>query len=382
MNPKKNILVFIDWFWPGYLAGGPVQSIVSLVGYLGNEFNFKIVTTNKDLNSKEAYPSVIADKWVQSELGCEVFYCSNPTKELIGKLLKETDYDLVYINSFFSTFFSIIPLQILNAQKSGKPIILAPRGMLGEGALALKKWKKRLFIAYSKLSRLHQNVIWHATSKQEENEIRSVFEVKKTIATISNLPKKLNITHKPIKIKGSLKLCFISRISEKKNLLYALKILEGIKNGTVEFSIFGPKEDESYWGLCEEVIQSLPVNISAAYKGSIGPADLEAELSQQHVLFLPTMNENFGHSIVESLMCGCPAIISDQTPWRDLEPNKAGFAIPLRLPEVFQQALQRCIEMSQEEFSEWSLAANKYISERINLKQITDQYKKLFNDPA
>ncbi len=375
-------MVFIDWFWPGYLAGGPVQSIVSLVGYLGSEFNFKIVTTNRDLNSTKAYPGLKANEWVKSDLGCEVYYSSDPNVGLIEKILKETDYDLVYINSFFSKYFSIVPLQVLKRMQQKRPVVLAPRGMLGEGALALKKWKKKVFIAYAKLTGLHKNVIWHATSLQEEREIRAVFPHTRRVFTISNLPKKLQVTTKPTKTKGELNLCFISRISEKKNLLFALRILANVKEGKITYNIFGPREDGEYWALCQEVIKTLPPHISVFYKGSIDPSDLEKQLSQHHMMFLPTMNENFGHSIVESLMCGCPVIISDQTPWLDLEAHHAGYAIPLARPDKFTEVLEKCLDMTQEEFSEWSLAANKYISERINLNQITDQYKQLFYDPA
>lgn len=380
MKSKKEILVFIDWFWPGYLAGGPVQSLVSIVGYLGEEFRFKIVTTDKDLNSKEAYPEIKANTWIKSELGCDVYYASNINTETLCTLIKETSFDMVYINSFFSKYFSIIPLQILKKENSKKPVILAPRGMLGEGALALKKWKKKAFILYSQLTGLHKNVIWHATSQQEKKEIELVYKSER-IVTISNLPKKLNPTLNKQKTAGHLNLCFISRISEKKNLLYALEILKTIKKGRINYNIFGPLEDDSYWTRCETEIEALPDDIHVEYKGSIDPHEIEKTLSAQHFMFLPTMNENFGHSIVESLMCACPVIISDQTPWKDLEENKAGFAINLGSREGFSRAINAAVDMDQQEFTTWCIAANKYISTRINLQEITGQYKNLFNEP-
>ncbi|MBL7932561.1 MAG: glycosyltransferase [Bacteroidia bacterium] len=381
LKPKKEILVFVDWFWPGYLAGGPVQSIVSLVGYLHEDFDFKIVTTNKDLNSKEPYPGIEADKWIKLELGCEAYYASNLSVAIITKLIKETKFDVVYINSFFSKFFSIIPLQTLRREKIKKPVILAPRGMLGEGALALKKWKKKIFILYSKLTSLHSNVIWHATSAQEAMEIRSVFKNPGKVSKISNLPKKLKGASNKSKVAGKLNLCFISRISEKKNLLYALRVLSRIRTGHIYFNIFGPLESTEYWNKCVEEIDKLPANIQVEYKGSVKPNELEETLSTQHFMLLPTMNENFGHSIVESLMCYCPVIISDQTPWKDLEENNAGFSISLGEPDLFVKAAERALGMDNKEYSKWSLAANKYISSRINLNEIIGQYKNLFNDP-
>ena len=42
MSAKKTILILCDWFLPGYLAGGPIQSIATLTQQLGNDIDFKI----------------------------------------------------------------------------------------------------------------------------------------------------------------------------------------------------------------------------------------------------------------------------------------------------------------------------------------------------
>jgi glycosyltransferase involved in cell wall biosynthesis len=46
-------------------------------------------------------------------------------------------------------------------------------------------------------------------------------------------------------------------------------------------------------------------------------------------MVLPTYNENFGYVILEALLAGCPVILSDQPPWRDLEARQVGWTIPL-----------------------------------------------------
>lgn len=382
MNTKPEILVFIDWFWPGYLAGGPVQSILSMVDYLRNDIKFKIVTTNCDLNSKTPYPGIPVNQWIASPLGCEVMYLSsgeiNSTQ--IKTILQNTSFEAVYINSFFSKFFSIVPLQILNADFKNKPVILAPRGMLGGGALAIKKFKKQLFILYAKIIKLHNHVLWHATSDQEEKEILSVFKNTRRLVKISNLPKKLTAPTIRKKESGTILLCFISRISEKKNLIFALQTLAQIKTVNVIFNIYGPQEDPLYWQKCLDIMNTLPANIKASYKGVIEPQHLEKTLATEHMLFLPTYNENFGHSIVESLMCGCPAIISDQTPWNDLEKQNAGYALSLTNPQKFIETIIHCANLNQQEYSEKSAAAINYIREKINLNLIINQYKELFNE--
>ena len=49
------------------------------------------------------------------------------------------------------------------------------------------------------------------------------------------------------------------------------------------------------------------------------------------MFIFPTLGENFGYVIYESLSCGCPVLMSkDTTPWNDLDNNGVGFNIDLK----------------------------------------------------
>jgi glycosyltransferase involved in cell wall biosynthesis len=124
----------------------------------------------------------------------------------------------------------------------------------------------------------------------------------------------------------------------------------------------------------------MPSNVVINYKGLIHPNELEVILADEQMMFLPTLNENFGHSIVESLLCGCPVIISDQTPWIDLEKNNAGFSIPLNNTLGFINAITKMAKLNQEDYLEKSNAAIKYISSKIEKEKTINLYKNLFND--
>jgi hypothetical protein len=41
---RRKILIFVDWFEPGFKAGGPIQSCRNLVESLGDDFDFYLVT--------------------------------------------------------------------------------------------------------------------------------------------------------------------------------------------------------------------------------------------------------------------------------------------------------------------------------------------------
>ena len=49
-------------------------------------------------------------------------------------------------------------------------------------------------------------------------------------------------------------------------------------------------------------------------------------------------------------MAGCPVLISDRTPWRNLEQHGVGWTVSLSEPERFQAILQHCIDATEEEY--------------------------------
>jgi hypothetical protein len=155
---KKTILILCDWFLPGYLAGGPIQSIATLTKHLGNDINFKIITTDRDFKADSAYKTIATNCWTTYD-GRSVFYVSpeNLNSEFILNIVQNTAHDALYLNSLFSKQFTINPLKWKKQGKIKSPIILAPRGMFGNSALSVKPVKKKLFFSYAQLVGLFKN---------------------------------------------------------------------------------------------------------------------------------------------------------------------------------------------------------------------------------
>ena len=377
---KPRVLVFIDWFYPGYLAGGPVQSIVSLVEHFKSEIDLWVFTRDRDLNGKEAYPGIRLNEWQHSPIGCMVYYAS-PDKlgsALNEQILKEYPWDVVYINGLYSTHFSIAPLFLLKKKFRHLPFIIAPRGMLSKGALSLKPIKKKSYLLYAKYTGLYNRAFWHAASLQEENEIVSALGTAVPRRMIPNLPRRLTYSPKEEKAPGLLKLFYASRISPVKNTLFALETLSLVKIGRISLHLYGLIEDQEYWDKCLKLIARLPEHISVEYRGSYNAENAASVFARYQALFLPTLNENYGHSIVESLMSGCPVIISDQTPWKDLQQKKAGYALPLDDPQAFRKAIESYVAMDEQEFGFCRDAAISYIHNKIDIESILQQYRELF----
>ncbi len=378
---KPKIVLLIDWYLPGTKAGGPVRSVYSLVNLLKTYFEFYIITSNCDLGDQKSYDEIKPNIILEKE-GVKYLYLdkSHFINDFIYKKIKEINPDLLYLNSFWSIHLSILIVRLKNKNKLKCHVLLAPRGMLGKGARSLKSFKKNLYILIAKFFGWYNTILFHATQAQEKSDIQSVFP-KAVVKVAPNINSLSAVNNVSVKNKNQLKLFYLSRVARVKNLHLAIKSLANMPtNFDIEYDVYGNLEDKAYWQECESLISALPPNVKVKYNGELAFNKIQDTIVQYHCLLLPTLNENFGHSIVESLLCGCPAIISDQTPWNDLEPAHAGFAISLNNQKGFEKAIEYYANLNQEEFLKASLAAQHYIASKINIQQTVELYKNLFND--
>src|SRR4051812_13590187 len=101
-------------------------------------------------------------------------------------------------------------------------------------------------------------------------------------------------------------------------------------------------------------------NIDFKYCGVVEHAGVHETLLGQEVLLLPSYGENFGHAILEALLAGCPVIISDQTPWKGLEASGVGADLPIEDIGRFEAALQKFMDMDDDEYQRWSKRAKEF----------------------
>lgn len=384
MASKKKILVLVDWYLPGYKAGGPIVSIVNIIDYLKKEFNFKVITSDTDSGAAKPYPEINGNTWNTLMDNTEVFYIKKAQSFLkkiaiLKKQLRANKDAVIYLNSLFSIYFTLIPLLIYRFSNSPK-IILAPRGMLGKGALDIKPVKKKLFIFVAKWTGLYKKVQWHASTDQEKKEIHAAFGNRANVNIAINPPTKPpDFLYQKEKKPGTVSFVFLSRVYEKKNPLMILKLLRQVKNyQSITFDLYGPINNAAYWQKCKDVIKQLPPNIMVNLKDPIPSHKVHAVLMQYHFFVLPTLHENFGHAIYEALSVGCPVIISDQTPWRNLIAQQAGWDIPLNKSNNYIKVIEKCIQMDSETYNSWSQNAFNHAQNFLKESDVIKQNLNLF----
>lgn len=342
---KPKVFLNVGTYLPGYRGGGPTQSIKNLVKALSDDFEFYIFTANHDLGIKEPYDTVESDKWNKYD-GVNIFYSSDKNKKRnLNKILKKQTFSIIFLNSFFNT--DTIRVLILRRQlKLSTPIILMPRGELSEGALNIKKTKKMFYLNVVRTIGLLKGIKYLTTANDEYEQVHKLLHTDKVykVSNIPNTKKELTLNTKE---DGHLKIVFLSRITPKKNLDYALETLKGCKE-KITFDIFGIIEEMSYWKKCQEIIKTLPNNISVNYQGELPNEEVISTLSKYDLFYFPTKSENYGHVISEALQASIPVLISDQTPWKKLEEKELGWEYPLRESKFFSSKIDELSLLNKE----------------------------------
>ena len=355
---KPKVLVFIDWYLPGYKAGGPVRSMANMVEHLRDQVDIHIVTTTSDYTENTPYPNITPDTWSTLPGGEKVWYASPAGVNTVAwrKLLAQEAWTTVYINGLYSRWFSVVPLWLLKGKDQRR--VVAVRGMLASGMMKHGSLKKRAFLAAMKLLGCYKNIVLQATNAEEVQDVKQWIGAGAEVHLVSNLGRKLKSAEPPprTKIAGELKLVSVARIAVEKNTLFAIECLQQVK-GQVIFDLYGPIYDQAYWQQCEAAIAKLPANVSVTHKGTIAPEAVGELFASYHALFMPSQGENFGHTMVEALAAGLPLLISDRTPWKELEAKQAGWDLSLNARNLFTEAAQHLVDMDQEAYEPWTMGA-------------------------
>jgi glycosyltransferase involved in cell wall biosynthesis len=379
---RKRALVFAGNYLPGYKSGGPIRSIANMIAFLGQHYDFYVVTRDKDPGDLGSYPGVTPNRWYRVG-NARVLYCSSIRPAVLRRAFLEVRPDFICLNSFQDALTRTTVLLHRVGVFGDTPIILAPRGEFSPGAMGIKQVKKVLYRHLAKLLGLYDNLMWQVTNPREKLDLLRAAPAQRlksnAVHIVPNICDALASTAPhAMKESGSVKLAFISRISEMKNLHFLIEILQQIR-GEVQLDLFGPvaENDVAYWEKCRKLITRAPDNIQVVYKGSLDHSAVPAVLHDHHFFILPTRGENFCHSAVESIINGTPVILSDETPWNSLSEKRAGFDIPLQDRKGWVVALQKCVDMDQKTYEVYLHGTREY-SRQFSVEAVVQQHLVMF----
>ena len=373
---KPKILIICNYYLPGYKGGGSLRTIVNTVERFKKKFDFWIITLDNDGDGVQ-YNSVKINEWNTLD-NAKVFYLSKDKVKIskLRELIIAVSPDSLYLNSVFATLSVYVLILRKLSLIPQKNIIMAPEGEVSDSALKLKSTKKKAFLRLAKTIGLHRNLIWKTTSEFEKSEAKRVKGEGGKLFIAPNLPSNTFLENykqelKPEKIVGEAKMVFLSRYMLTKNFNWLMKLLDGVK-GSLIIDIYGNLENEDYWQEALKIIEGLPKNVTIKYRGSIPHEEVVETIFKYQFFVLPTLGENFGHVFIEALAAGCPLVVSDRTPWRQLEEKQIGWDISLEEPEEWVKIINDCIQLDNKTYSNLSINARDFAVEWLSDPKIEE----------
>ena len=351
-----TVVVFATRYPPAFRGGGPIRTLEALVLNSPPDYDVRVVTRDTD-QGDHAQLAVDVDTWSQRD-GISVRYASvEKPRSLMSAMASARAHrpELVYVNSFFDFYLSIVPqlLRKIGYLRSAR-LLVAPRGEFGIAAIASKSRKKQLFLTLYRRLGLYRGVLWHASSPTEKADIERVWGstaqviVRENDTLLPAVSDRGGLHDKDKLSPGPLSLISVGRVVEHKGLHLVMEALSEAP-GAVHLDVFGPAEDITYLERCLRLVEKLPKQVSVRFHDSLPHEDVRSTMSGFDALVMPTAGENFGHVIAEALSVGCPVICSNTTPWSRALAEGGGVVVPERTTESWRQALDEYVTADPEE---------------------------------
>lgn len=368
----RKVLILMGRYLPGHKDGGPLRTIVNVTEALGDEYEFYIGCLDRDHGDTEAYPGIKRNEW--NQVGkAKVWYVAPGgfSNELILKL---TDgKDLVYLCSFYDDY-GYRTLWLNKKKKIKCPVVVASMGVFSRAALEQKAVKKKVFLTGCRMLGLFKEITWSVTSELEAADVKRMIGTHIKYVVAEDLPR-MTVPGRKEKDEDQLKVVFLSRICAHKNLDFAIRAVNNMKQ-EAELTIYGPVQEAEYWQTCQKQLKNA--RFSWSYKGDVPSDKVQEKLAEQDVLIFPSKSENYGHVVFEALSVGCIPVISDRTPWKMLDAEQVGYELPME-EQLFTDKLDALASMSLENRAAMADRCVSFAQNKAEQSVRETGYRKIFD---
>ncbi len=298
-----------------------------------------LVTTNAD---GQGVLDVPLDQWTDYQ-GINTRFFNRDFSESfkysfgISSWLKRNvkNYDLVHIHAVFS-HASIAAAQACKA--SNTPYIIRPLGTLDPWSVSQKSFRKQLFLKAAVKNLLNSACAIQYTSDMEKQTTESFHGLERGVV----IPNGIDVQGYESEtgddnrfqiefpeLKSNSYLLFMGRIAEKKNIASLLEAFARVKQEknleNLQLVIAG-EGDLGFMKQIRELATANPNNDQIHWTGWATGKSKQLLYQNAKLFVLPSMNENYGIVVAESLASGVPVLISDQVYlYPEVEKSKCGW---------------------------------------------------------
>lgn len=351
MTGRTRVLVVSPFYPPAWRGGGPIRTLAAMVSQHGDIHDFAVLTSAYDWG--ETVPmDVPTDRWVVAAKASVRYVPVAGAGSLASPAVLATwarawreatsggAPDVTYLTGVFPPVWSILPLA---ARRVGLLrlgcVLIAPRGELSAGALALKAGKKRRYLRIAKAAGLFTGVTWHASTGAEAADIKEVLPGAHVVVreNETELPMRAVRPGSPTLTASRpgrpgprnvpLRIVYLGRLSPKKGVDLLLEALP-LVTCPVEVTVAGSAAESAYLDRLRALAAASPHPVR--FLGGVERERVREVLRAADVFVFPTVSENFGHTVAEALSVSVPVMLQrDATPWPQLLGARAADALVL-----------------------------------------------------
>lgn len=236
-------------------------------------------------------------------------------------------------------------------------LVVSPHGMLSRWTLNHSVWKKRIFWALAQGPALRPTNCFHATALSEYENIRSA-GFKQPVCVI---PNGIDVPEmKPKPIGANRILLFLGRIHPIKGAETLLRAWAAVSRKFPEWElrIAGP-DNGGYLAKIRSLAEDMRLE-RTVFCGPVYGEEKHAAYREAELFVLPTLSENFGLTVAESLAAATPVIVTKGAPWGELEARKAGRWIDIGVDPLVA-CLEETMSLSRGELKEMGARGREWM---------------------
>lgn len=273
------------------------------------------------------------------------------------------------------------------AERSERPLVISPRGMLDPWSLQRSRVTKRIAAWLFEDRNLEVARLFHATSNLEADSIRR-YDLKQPIAVVPNgvdLPEAAQLPERGIlerrfpELHGKRWLLFLGRLDPKKGLDLLLELWRemGARYPDWRLVVAGPDLGGFGARMVATVASDPALRGRTTFTGMLEGADKSAALAHSDLFVLPTRGENFGIAVAEALAHGTPVVTTTAAPWEDLVRHECGWWVP---PEAgaIGTALETALCLPASEVRRMGENGRVLVRERLSWESIGAQWIEVY----
>ena len=369
-------------FYPATFYGGPISATWDLSQELAKkDVEMYISTTNANGNSRL---KVNTNRFIKQK---EKLFVKYYHEQIINRFSLAFIFgiwddirkaDVVYIQYLFH--YTVL-FSLLFSAVQAKEIIICPRGSFSSFTLSNKLpllkalWLKLFIKPFSK------SINWQASSYLEENDIKRRFPNARVEIINDGVDFSSFQEFNKYEKNELLEKYTNTQFKAISNIFFSMGRLHAIKAFGVlidAFSLFIKEDtnakliiaggDDGVGDNLKQQIIDLKLQDSVFLIGAIDFEDKKTLLNNCDYFTLASEFESFGIVVAEALACGKPIVLSNKTPWKDLEKNKCGILVDNE-KNSFSNAFSKVIKEKYD-----SKAIKNYVQSNYDWSIITDRF--------